>query len=1701
MRWRNRRTPCSKRGSTEVTNAWRRIATPGWLLWILLAASPTFAGPDSVGLGRGLSGNGDVTVTTARVINSYAQVRAPLAPGDKRIKLHSNTVTADHGRTTSNAFQTNDLVMVIQSTGIVPPIEHEQEEPLDLGNSDVGKWEFARLSAVAVDSGDPTTLQLSLSEPLLHTYAADATQVVRIPEYANLTVQNDITAAKWNGKTGGIVAFLATGAVTLSGTGRIHADGMGFRGGLYQPDTTNTVSCNGISGTPPTYAKKGEGIDTTRYDSTNTSGSTAWGRGNFANGAGGGFCVAASGGGTGGGGGGNAGQGGAGGPSFNGGMGGIPLIYSALERLTFGGGGGSGHAKSQQSSGVSGGAGGGLVFIRANSLAVSSDTTSSPISASGVAGGDGGADGGGGGGAGGTIVLRLATTSSCSGKSISANGGNGGNRSTSGNTVAGAGGGGGGGRILYQLGTSSTCTNANFQVFKGNATTNAGENGSTALLPGGFPGLSLPSPSLNDITTPTKNRQPEITGTAQADRQVVLYLNEVEIGRTYATSGGVFNYIIPQRLGDDSYTIKAAIAYQGVYSAKSSGKNFTVDATPPPVPVIETLGGKPVSQGMLIGTPDLVSSSLSVSGSKEERASIAVTQLSGDSKCEPASLGEPASHTPEGKWTASLSQTSHAQGTNVLCVTATDQAGNSSSPARLSFTLDTIAPTAPSDIKIAEKAPKTDSPIALVNTKLPLIAGTADPNNLVRLTLEWTDDSASFSKQSLVIETTAKADRKWSVAPPAPLKEYTATPKGQVEYTLTVQALDAAGNSATSALQPKIRVDVTPPQKPYALALGENSSPARQTRDGMFIGTSDLESSGGLPLMGKMEGGSKITVRQLSASGELLQDVTTNDNHSSTTDWSVVIPQESEAVELAYKLEVTATDATGNTSEATTLNFILDTKAPAAPYAVKIGGKDVQAGCASDTGPFVTTLQPLIEGRAEARSEISVTLNSASDLVPKTYTNGLSGDGNWATGLTTDLPSPPTTQKYSVTITAMDEAKNVSAPASHCFILDVKSPDPVALSSIELGKRNKKPENHEQRLLGIDDVDTEEGNQVTIRIRGVAAHESKVLLKLIPRDPTESVQDVTVYADASDKWTGQWTPLETGVYGVEIRAEDKASNRSDPLTFFFELDVTRPTIKIGGKPDNTKTPILSTHVSLAFSPSEPIEKFDCKIFRGGEEYTSPELTCTQHSLTGEVDGGSYKLSITVEDKAGNNSTSAEWEWIVDTEQATVVVESVPDTRETKKKTNKKEISFKIKPLKPESKVNCRLPEEEKWEVPCKCDEEIPNDLPEAPPSCIRKYTAPREGSYTFEAHAHIESPENSPPGPAVTWPWTFDNTAPVIAVTQRPPDWVKGGSGGNKNGAVTIKFIAENEADTPTFKYTLTNPNGSKDSLRTTDKTTIQLSFEGKDDGLYSLSIYATDDAGNTGQATDDPESGNDLEKCCSWTVDRKIPLAPLINSPQEGGHYKTLSLEGTAPGEAGSTISVFLDENNEPVGTTAVEAEPKGAEKWQLVIPASRVKDGPHSVTLRITDRALNTDSTSVSAPIHIEIDNLPPEVTIDEGPLKNSSSVSATFKFSANEAVSFQCKLDLKDPTDCESGVSFSDLPEGPHTLILYAMDQAGNKTELGYSWSVYLGLDARAEGSGLSCASVSDDTALPWLMSLIGLLLGLSRRRETEKHGQSK
>jgi hypothetical protein len=341
------------------------------------------------GQGFGTGRDGDLVVNNGETITLNTT------------RVSVNAAGTDAIPANSAGFTVGDLVLFHQTQG----------------TANIGRWEFNTITTIN------SATSWTLAKPLRYAYdnVNGRAQVIKLPQYRNITVQagGTLIGPAWDGATGGILAFLASGTAVIYGT--VTTGGPGPGGGY-------SIIPTGYRG-HPAYTPTG-GAGSLGYQGEGTGGGWSQSTAANLNGGGGGF----TGNGQGGGGGGNGSAG-----ATKSGAGGAISGSEDLTTMVFGGAGGSGGSNGSYSGGP-GGYGGGIILINAANL----DSANGYIQADGSDGQVGGTSGGGGGGGAGGSILIKTQNATISTNRIMARGGNGAPN------FAGTGGNGGAGRIRLE---------------------------------------------------------------------------------------------------------------------------------------------------------------------------------------------------------------------------------------------------------------------------------------------------------------------------------------------------------------------------------------------------------------------------------------------------------------------------------------------------------------------------------------------------------------------------------------------------------------------------------------------------------------------------------------------------------------------------------------------------------------------------------------------------------------------------------------------------------------------------------------------------------------------------------------------------------------------------------------------------------------------------------------------------------------------------------------------------------------------------------------------------------------------------------------------------------------------------------------------------------------------------------------------------
>ena len=110
-------------------------------------------------------------------------------------------------------------------------------------------------------------------------------------------------------------------------------------------------------------------------------------------------------------------------------------------------------------------------------------------------------------------------------------------------------------------------------------------------------------------------------------------------------------------------------------------------------------------------------------------------------------------------------------------------------------------------------------------------------------------------------------------------------------------------------------------------------------------------------------------------------------------------------------------------------------------------------------------------------------------------------------------------------------------------------------------------------------------------------------------------------------------------------------------------------------------------------------------------------------------------------------------------------------------------------------------------------------------------------------------------------------------------------------------------------------------------------------------------------------------------------------------------------------------------------------------VVSFGGLGDGEHTLAVRATDAANNTDQTPAGHSWTVDT-TAPVPPTVFSGPSGDTTSADVSFEFAGGAGSSFECSLDSGAFVACASPVSYSALALGAHSFAVRETDAAGNR-----------------------------------------------------------
>jgi YVTN family beta-propeller protein len=427
----------------------------------------------------------------------------------------------------------------------------------------------------------------------------------------------------------------------------------------------------------------------------------------------------------------------------------------------------------------------------------------------------------------------------------------------------------------------------------------------------------------------TNDGTPSFTGTADPNSTVTLFRGGTSLGTTTADLGGAWS-ITAASIPDGVHAITAAATdAAGNVGGASAALSVTVDTAAPATPAAPDLD---LASDTGISSSDNVTNDGTPSFTGTAEPNSIVTLFRGGDSLGTTTAGS------GGAWF--LTTAAIPDGVHAITVAATDAAGNvGGASAALSLTVDTAAPTAPAapDLDSASDTGSSSSD-DLTSDSTATFSGTAEPGSVASI----------YSGATPLGTAAADGAGTWSFTSPV---------LAEGAHSITVRAIDAAGNAGPASAVLGVTVDATAPPAPPAPDLDAASDTGASATD-------DITSDTTPTLVGTAQPNSAV---QLFQGATPLGDAAAD----GAGGWSITSAALAGGV---HNLTAVATDLAGNVGPASpalvvTVDVVAPvttiTQAPSDPTSVNtanflFGANEAVSGfqCSLDGAAFATCASP-----------------------------------------------------------------------------------------------------------------------------------------------------------------------------------------------------------------------------------------------------------------------------------------------------------------------------------------------------------------------------------------------------------------------------------------------------------------------------------------------------------------------------------------------------------------------------------------------------------------------------------------------------------------------------------------------------------------------------------------------------------------------
>ncbi|KYG71348.1 putative secreted protein (Por secretion system target) [Roseivirga ehrenbergii] len=704
----------------------------------------------------------------------------------------------------------------------------------------------------------------------------------------------------------------------------------------------------------------------------------------------------------------------------------------------------------------------------------------------------------------------------------------------------------------------------------------------------------------------TNDQTLEISGTAEANASIEVFIGGNSIGNTTANGSGDWTYDhTGSSLTETTHSITAkATDAAGNESALSGTLNITIDTSAPSV-----------STGTIVGKTYGLTENVDVTYVFSE--TVFVDETNGTPSVIIAMGGQNR-----------VAAYHSGSGTNTLVfrytTVAGDIDGNGVSVSSIGLNGGTIQDAAGNDastsISVAGAAD------VRVDTSAPYMSITSSSNTVsgaFTATFTFNEDVSGFDVSDISVGNGVASNFNTTSA-----KIYTATitPSADGNVTVNVAAnkvQDAGGNGNSAASELRIVNDEIAPSAPIVASISTDSGSSAKD---------NLTNDQTLEISGTAEANASVEVF---IAGNSVGNTTADGSGDWTFDHTG-----STLTEATHSITARATDAAGNESaESIALSVEIDITAPNAPVVTGIGN---DTGI-SDSDGLTNDVGIEIYGTAEANSSVEIFIDNAS-----VGTTNADANGDWTLDRSRDALTEDT---YDITAKATDLAGNESV-ASSVFDLQIDLTGPASAPSVGAVGNDNGPSN--------SDFIT---NDQTLIIGGNASFNSRVEVFI------DGMSTGIAATNAQGTWLfdHEGTTLQAGTYSITAKELDDAGNHSPASAAkTLVIDLVQPTVTITS---NANDPHNGEFTAI-FTFSEDVSGFDVSDINVGNGaasnfattsasiYTATITPATDGEVTLDVAGGA------AQDVAGNNNSAATQFSITNDETAPTVLEVTSNVNNT-----------------------------------------------------------------------------------------------------------------------------------------------------------------------------------------------------------------------------------------------------------------------------------------------------------------------------------------------------------------------------------------------------------------------------------------------------